>query len=475
MHKTNSIKNFISSPSFSLGTLIFLSTSAISFLFFFHDYYQNPLNRESLKYGNEIDSLSNAILNNKIDRVNKSVKSLVKQDDIQYLEVTINGHVISNGGDKRLDDDAIIFIYPIKKEQDKEGQKFGSIEVHIQNKNEQILKSEVSSLLIIELVKVVFYTLVTLLLIRFILSRHLKAISDYLSSNEPLIQKHELVLNRKFEIWKRGEDAFDRLVNSINKTMNSLKGEFVKRSKVEKELDQLVNNINKEVAKKSKLALESYRVNAVARLTSGIMHELNSPLSVIYGAKIHLKKEINKDKIKNERINSSLDMIDEACRRVFLITGALNLLTDSSNKIETVELEKLISELSRSVHEIFRGNIKKLEISTDIEQSKIRINKSIFIQLLFTLIQLRADKLHFLSDSWLKLRVSQKDNKLEVQFTDNARIDSANSELEQGKDRKLIWETMLIMIQKLNGTLQLRSKQNKCSINIHIPIEEENE
>lgn len=490
------IKNYLLSSIGVAAILTFLGLSIVSTLFFsFLDYERELVNKTTLLerelnqiQKGHVDSLSESMWKMDYDQVNLIVSSLLNTDDIEMVRLYEKDVLLLSKGVEVRKTDQIKRKYQLNKVTKGKTHFLGTLEIIATKKLiKDLLRSELKIYILTEFFKIIIFVIFSFVFIRIIIIRHVNTMTKFFVSKNLYDDNNRLVLNRDLEVWKTRDDNFDILVKSINKMLDRLQGEFQGRLSTQKKLIELNEDLERRVDLRTRDLLDSHRIGAVAEMSSGFMHEINSPLSVIHSVSKRLYRLAGSGKpIENSKIDDLVQLLENATNRIFVITGALDLLSEVNHKeqVELVYPEVFIPDCKKSIIEIFKPLITNLSFENENCNQVIETNKALLIQLVFIIVHLRSKQLHSQTESELKIKFSQDEKFVFIDIEDNGpRISDLEfsflknpfkNETSKASGSLLMWGTVSAIISGLNGSVNLSDYNNGVRLKISIPLRRTN-
>ena len=129
----------------------------------------------------------------------------------------------------------------------------------------------------------------------------------------------EVKLHKKYQLQLREKEKYNLEMKSIvdERTME-LRELYDKEKQSRSELEKVYYDVKKMQAQ----LIEGAKLASLGKMSAGIAHELNNPLTCIQGYSEIVQKSIKKEKC-NEKIFKMLDGIQNASRRMSAIIGSL--------------------------------------------------------------------------------------------------------------------------------------------------------
>lgn len=160
----------------------------------------------------------------------------------------------------------------------------------------------------------------------------------------------------------------------------------------------------------------------LGEMTGEIIHEINSPLSVIHNYAKKLKNYTNEDGDNNMQKVIEISNIMENCtqRMIKIIKGVKTLARNSSDdpweKINAKEVvDDALSLLSEKIE------FREIQFECNIEHVGIEFEcRPILIsQLIFNLLNNSLDAISELTEKWIRVDVNEHDDMIEIAVTDS--------------------------------------------------------
>jgi PAS domain S-box-containing protein len=155
---------------------------------------------------------------------------------------------------------------------------------------------------------------------------------------------------------------------------------------------------------------------SLGEMMAGIVHEINNPLSVVFG-----RLEIIKKDTQDEKVHKSVEKISNTCKKIVkIIKGIKNFVRHGANdekcNISTQEIldeSLLICESKIKDHSV--------NIINDCEnlEEMINCNETQIFQVFVNLINNAIDAISSRDEKWIKISTIPDDDSLQIAFTDS--------------------------------------------------------
>ncbi len=164
------------------------------------------------------------------------------------------------------------------------------------------------------------------------------------------------------------------------------------------------------------------KLKTIAALSTGIIHEIKNPLSIIKGTTDLL---IHHDEFSEEKKHSFIKKIDLMTDRIFhIIDGLKNLARDDYNdNLVPTKITKILTELevllkSRIISSKIDFKIHNFE---KIRDTSINCIEGQIIQILVNLINNSIEAIEELEEKWISIDVEKDKNLIQVKVTDSGK------------------------------------------------------
>lgn len=172
------------------------------------------------------------------------------------------------------------------------------------------------------------------------------------------------------------------------------------------------------------LLLQQTKLATLGKVTSGIAHEVNNPLSIIVGKTSLLKQKlVNKD-IEPTKCEAYLTSIEQNAERITKIIRSLNSFSRNSinDPMQKVSILKIIDDAFEILKEKFKNDEIDFTILIDEKmnyENKIEARESEILQVLINILNNSYDAVVAQKNKWIKLNISEKANHYEIKIIDS--------------------------------------------------------
>ena len=212
-----------------------------------------------------------------------------------------------------------------------------------------------------------------------------------------------------YNIENTGTDILDSVHVSISELQTAI-------------LKQLKNNIAENERKTAELA-RADKMASIGEMLSGIMHEINNPISIITSRIQLISNIFQSEKVDMEMIKKSFDIISRnAYRTSKIIAGVKTLFRETSiENFTDAELKELIFNTQEAVAE----KIKKFNVELEFSFKNCDEGTKIFCfplqisQVLVNLINNSNDAIRSDESKWIKVRFEMLASHFSIFVTDS--------------------------------------------------------
>jgi len=167
---------------------------------------------------------------------------------------------------------------------------------------------------------------------------------------------------------------------------------------------------------------QAEKFSVLGELAAGIMHEVNTPLTVLKNRSAMLRKKINQiNQDSNDQLIKDIIAMNDSIERIAKITKGLKNYSRNSEKdpFENNELTEIIQE---SII-LCQDKIKLHGIIFNFVQPEFPINiscrRSEISQIFINMINNSIDAIEILQDKWIKIELNVSHNEVVISFQDS--------------------------------------------------------
>jgi signal transduction histidine kinase len=344
-----------------------------------------------------LDSIASSLWDFNERLVTQQIDGIVNLPDIVKVEVVTHFDNYYVAGDE-----GVVIIaqksYPIMYGKND----IGSLIISVNHEDiYQKLEKKASIILIGEFIKIFVVALFIVIIVHFIIIRHIYRITEYSKElNSSNLHKPLLLLGRSEAINK--QDELDELVDAINLMRITIKDEIIKLENAENALLQFSGELEAKVfqrtqeleASNDKLKhsledltlakdqlVQSEKMASLGQLVAGVAHEVNTPLGICVTAISALKEKVitvNEDvetgKLTKAKLSTTLqtliqyqDIIENSLRKAIdLIRSFKSVAVEQHTDPELkINLAQHINDVLNTVKTMFKRKNYHITVNVD--------------------------------------------------------------------------------------------------------------
>ena len=236
------------------------------------------------------------------------------------------------------------------------------------------------------------------------MSRHLRSLDlNKLETLQPISVGH----------WMSSEIFSSK--NQINKIQSEVLSQFEKRFNAEKRLNDLNLSLENEVRnriaeneqQRSQIE-EKARLSLIGEMAGGIAHEINNPLTIVYGYASILKKLSANAEINTTRVQRIAGKIEQTAERISrVINGLMNLSREPEpHQRGAFDVDKVVRDTIAISNERFAS--KRIQVHVDYPITRLRTicHRRDLGQILLNLLNNSQYALRSVENPWIKIGIA---------------------------------------------------------------------
>jgi signal transduction histidine kinase len=279
--------------------------------------------------------------------------------------------------------------------------------------------------------------------------------------------------------------------------VNSLLNIYIQFLQKQKELEEINSNLEQKVNEKFHRRLEEIKLASLGEITTGITHELNTPVTYMKSNLEMLTYDVNDIK-DNEKIKTSIlytiDILNNGVNRLKnIIDTTKEMLKKGKNKKEKNNLystlilsTRMIFNRAKHLTPIYINNTRfTLDINENFQIFNTNIIKEKIEQVWIIILNNACDeftksKKEF-DDRKIEIKISQQNDETKIVFKDNAnhgiskdilpKIFEPFSSTKTGQGIGIGLNIAKQIIEQHNGTIKAYNEDNCAVFEIKIPNE----
>jgi len=184
------------------------------------------------------------------------------------------------------------------------------------------------------------------------------------------------------------------------------------------------NYLRNQIDQQQARLIRSAQMLSLSEMASGVAHEINNPLGVIYGKLSILEKNLPTLEESEQAVLFQFELakIRENAERIARIVKAMRSFS-RSDEAELERFEISTTLLIEQTLELCQGRIRKRGIRLDVEESATAIVESQgskLSQALMSLVQNSVDAVAHTPNAWIRIATRKIDeSRIEIQVTDS--------------------------------------------------------
>lgn len=232
--------------------------------------------------------------------------------------------------------------------------------------------------------------------------------------------------------------------------------------------------------------ISSAKMSSLGEMAGGIAHEINNPLSIIYGKSGQMKRRISDGQINQEKLTEDLTKIENMADRISKIIKGLHSFSrnSESDPMEKCKLSQIVEDTLELCKERFRNHSIDLQVNCN-DNIFIECRATQISQVIMNFLSNAHDAVIDLPEKWVQLSVIDQGHSVLIKITDSGLgipqniIDKIMQPFfttkDVGKGTGLGLSISKGLVESHGGNIEYDSKNPHTSFNIEIPKKQRHE
>ncbi len=254
---------------------------------------------------------------------------------------------------------------------------------------------------------------------------------------------------------------------------------------VETAVNQAITLIQSHRQKLIDAATSSARLAELGIFAAGIAHEINNPLTIILGTTGKMERYLNGPQPNPEATSKSLENIRKSVSRVsHIIAGLKSLARDGSHdELRPFSLDELAKEVDATFATILAAKQIRFEVVNSAPGVNLNGRLVQLAQVLLNLVNNAADSISSQANPWIRVEFLCESNKVFITVTDsgNGIPEDLREKLfvpffttkDVGKGTGLGLSISAAIINKHGGSIKINSSHPHTQFVIELPTEKD--
>jgi PAS domain S-box-containing protein len=177
----------------------------------------------------------------------------------------------------------------------------------------------------------------------------------------------------------------------------------------------------KQIAEQQELLIQSSKMTALGQMASGISHEINNPLTIIYGSACKLAAMAQKGDLTPEAVEATAKKIEKTTRRIEKIIDGLRAFSRDSahDSFEKVSLKQIVEDTLSFCHERLKLHCIDLIVAPMDESHILECRPVQVSEVLLNLLNNAHDAAMEMKEKWIKISTTELGDYLELSVEDS--------------------------------------------------------
>lgn len=217
--------------------------------------------------------------------------------------------------------------------------------------------------------------------------------------------------------------------DKINQIQNEVREQLKMRFRAESKLQDLNRTLEKEIDsrirenERQRLQIEEKaRLSMLGELAGGIAHEINNPLTIVYGYASIIKNLCNASSLDRERLKNVVDKVEANIERINRVISGLMYLSRPPEPFEkgAYDASRVVRDTITITNERFISLGVKVMVDYDAHQVETSCHRRDLAQIVLSLLSNAQYALKDTPQPWIKIGLATtSDRRLKITITDN--------------------------------------------------------
>lgn len=232
--------------------------------------------------------------------------------------------------------------------------------------------------------------------------RYLQELKDALAGTKPFDTFFKIILPNGNIRHIGAKASVERFENGIPWKMTGINWDATEKKKGEQKV------------------IQSSKMASLGEMASGIAHEINNPLTIIYSKANRLKRQVENDSIDKAKFVQEIGKIEETVRRIAKIIRGLRAFSRNSEQdpMSPTKISTILEDTLELCQERFKEHNIDLKVSFPID-IEIECRPAQISQVLMNLLSNAHDAVQNLEKKWVRMEASVIDSHIQITVIDS--------------------------------------------------------